>query len=92
MSILQFLLLWIIAALCGAVAQSITGYSMGGCLASTAIGFIGAILGQWFAQTADLPLYYTVTLGGEVFPVVWAIIGSVVFVLVVGLITRGRRR
>ena len=92
MSIGGFLLLWIIAAICGAIAQSITGYSLGGCLVSTAIGFIGAIIGHWLARISGLPLLFSITIGGEVFPVVWAIIGSVVFVILIGLITRKRRR
>ncbi len=86
-----FILLLIIAAICGSVAQSITGYSLGGCLASIAIGFIGAILGQWLARLSGLPPLYTITIQGEPFPVVWAIIGSTVFVLAVGLLTRRKR-
>jgi uncharacterized membrane protein YeaQ/YmgE (transglycosylase-associated protein family) len=92
MSFTGFFLLWIIAAVSGMIAQAITGYSLGGCLVSTAIGFIGAIIGQWLAKAAGLPSLYTLTIDGEPFPVVWSILGAVIFVLIIGLITRGRRR
>jgi uncharacterized membrane protein YeaQ/YmgE (transglycosylase-associated protein family) len=92
MGIFSFLALLFIAAVCGAIGQAIAGYSMGGCLVSTAIGFIGAILGTWIARTANLPLFFTIQIQGEAFPVIWAILGSAIFVMVIGLITRGRAR
>ncbi|MHB9029662.1 MAG: GlsB/YeaQ/YmgE family stress response membrane protein [Candidatus Latescibacterota bacterium] len=92
MSLTGFFLLWIIAAVSGSVAQAITGYSLGGCLVSTAIGFIGAIIGQWLARASGLPLLYTLNIDGEPFPVVWSILGAVIFVLAIGLVTRGQRR
>jgi hypothetical protein len=42
MSMLELLLLLLVAALIGAVGQAIAGYSRGGCLVSIALGFIGA--------------------------------------------------
>jgi len=44
------LLLLLIAGVCGSLAQALVGYSHGGCLASIALGFIGAILGTWLAE------------------------------------------
>jgi hypothetical protein len=29
---------------------------------------------------------------GETFPIIWSILGSAIFAIVIGLITRGRRR
>ena len=39
-----FLLLLLIAVVCGSLAQGLTGYSHDGCLVSIALGFVGAIL------------------------------------------------
>jgi len=38
--LIQLLILLLIAGVCGALGQAITGYSHGGCLVSIALGFI----------------------------------------------------
>ena len=45
MGIFEFLLLLLIAAICGGIGQSIGGFKVakGGCLVSAAVGFVGAI-------------------------------------------------
>jgi uncharacterized membrane protein YeaQ/YmgE (transglycosylase-associated protein family) len=55
MSLLGFLVLVVIAAICGAIGQAIVGFSRGGCLAAIAVGFIGAYLGWWIAGQFHLP-------------------------------------
>jgi uncharacterized membrane protein YeaQ/YmgE (transglycosylase-associated protein family) len=90
MTLLGFIVLLIIAAICGGIGQAIAGYSLGGCLVSTAVGFIGALIGRWLAGEFGLPDIFSITIQGETFPVVWAIIGAVIFTLVIGLITRSR--
>lgn len=90
MTLMGLLVLLIIAAICGAIGQAISGYSLGGCLVSTAVGFIGALIGRWIAGEFGLPDIFSITIQGETFPVVWAIIGAVIFSLVIGLLTRSR--
>jgi uncharacterized membrane protein YeaQ/YmgE (transglycosylase-associated protein family) len=88
MSLLGFLVLLLIAAICGSVGQSLAGYSLGGCLVSIVVGFIGAYLGMWMAQKMGLPEIFTINIDGEPFPIIWAIIGSAVFTLIVALLRR----
>ncbi len=90
MTVLQVVVLLIIAGLCGAVGQAIVGYSRGGCLASIALGFIGALVGMWLARTLGLPEWLTVQIGDVPFPIVWAIIGAALFVAVIAMLTRPR--
>lgn len=87
---MSFLLLLIIAAVCGAIGQSIAGYSLGGCLVSIAVGFIGALIGEWLAELMNLTYIFPITINGEPFPVIWAILGSAIFSLAIGLVKRGR--
>lgn len=82
----------LIAAICGGIGQSIAGYSMGGCLVSIVVGFIGAFIGKWLAAELGLTLMLPVEIDGETFPILWSIIGSALFAIVIGLITRGRGR
>ncbi|MCC5905053.1 MAG: GlsB/YeaQ/YmgE family stress response membrane protein [Balneolaceae bacterium] len=90
MTLLEFFLLLFIAGICGSIGQAIAGYSRGGCLVSIVVGFIGALLGSWMSQQMGLPELFNVTVGGNQFPIIWSIIGSVIFVVVVGLLTRRR--
>lgn len=92
MTWIGILVLFLVAAVAGAIGQSIAGYSLGGCFVSAAVGLIGALLGGWLAGALGLPELFVVSIGGWPFPVIWAIIGATLFALVIGLITRGRRR
>jgi uncharacterized membrane protein YeaQ/YmgE (transglycosylase-associated protein family) len=90
MTLLDLIILLIVAGICGALGQAITGYSRGGCLVAIALGFIGALIGMWVARAMGLPELFAVDVGGTRFPIIWSIIGSALFVAVVSLIARGR--
>jgi uncharacterized membrane protein YeaQ/YmgE (transglycosylase-associated protein family) len=84
------LVLLVVAAVAGALGQAIAGYSLGGCLVSSAVGLIGALIGAWVGSALGLPELLAFDIAGWRFPVVYAIIGATLFSLVVGLLTRGR--
>ena len=92
MTIIGFIILVVIAAIAGSIGQALAGYSLGGCLVSAVVGFIGAFLGMWVARQLGLPEVLPITIEGETFPVFLSIIGSFIFTFVIGLLTRGRRR
>jgi len=92
MTVWHFFLLLLVAGVAGSLGQAIAGYSRGGCLASIALGFIGALLGSWLARVLGLPSLLVVSFDGQAFPVVWAILGAALFVAVLGLLTRPRYR
>lgn len=90
MTLLDILLLLLIAAVVGAVAQRLVGYAEGGLIVTIALGFIGAVVGSWLAQQLGLPELFTIDVGTINFPVVWAIIGAALFVALVSLLSGGR--
>jgi uncharacterized membrane protein YeaQ/YmgE (transglycosylase-associated protein family) len=90
MSLLDFVILLIIAAVCGAIGQALAGYSIGGCITSILVGFVGAVIGTWIAGALGLPEVFAINVGGRAFPVVWSVLGSALFVAVLALLTRGR--
>ena len=90
MTLIDLLILLLVAGLCGSLGQAISGYSRGGCLVSIALGFIGAIIGLWLARQFHLPELFAVNIGGRSFPIIWSIIGSTLFVAVISLISRRR--
>jgi uncharacterized membrane protein YeaQ/YmgE (transglycosylase-associated protein family) len=90
MTLIDLLILLLVAGICGALGQAIAGFSRGGCLVSIALGFVGALIGMWLARMMGLPELIPVNIGGTNFPIVWSIIGSALFVAVIALITRSR--
>jgi uncharacterized membrane protein YeaQ/YmgE (transglycosylase-associated protein family) len=92
MTIIDFLLLLLVAAICGAIAQALVGVSVGGCLVSAVVGFVGALIGLWLARELNLPEVLSIRIGTTSFPIVWSIIGSVVLLFIISLFTRRRRR
>lgn len=90
MTLIDLLILLLIAGLCGSLGQAIGGYSRGGCLVSIALGFIGALIGMWIARQMGLPELFAINIGGTRFPIIWSIIGSAIFVAIISLISRRR--
>jgi len=88
MTVLDVIVLLLIAGVCGAIGQAISGFSRGGCLVSIALGFIGAVLGMWLSRQLGLPELFSVHIGSTNFPIVWSIIGSALFVAIISLVTR----
>ncbi len=91
MGIIELLILLVIAGICGAIAEMIVGFSPGGFVVSIIIGVIGAYLGTILAGQLNLPPFLPVTIGGQTIEIVWAILGSILLLLVISLF-RGRRR
>jgi len=95
MTITELIILLVIAAICGGIGQSLAGYDLGGCLVSIVVGFIGAYIGMWLAGKFGLPEIFAINVGGKTFPIIWAVIGSAIFTLIVALLRGavfGRRR
>lgn len=90
MSITSLLLLLLVAAICGSIGQALVGYSVGGCLVSAVVGFIGALFGSWLAVQLGLPEPLPVHIGNETFPILWSIIGSALLVGILAVLNRRR--
>lgn len=86
MSVLELLVLLLVAGICGALGKAIVGYFPGGFLASIGVGFVGALIGTWVARLVGLPELFAVRIGGTAFPIVWSILGSTLFVALISLI------
>jgi uncharacterized membrane protein YeaQ/YmgE (transglycosylase-associated protein family) len=89
MTALGFLVLLVIGALCGALAQLLVGYSAGGFFTSAALGIVGAFIGRWIAAVLHLPSIFVVSVEGVPIEVVWSVVGAS---LLLGLVALFRRR
>jgi uncharacterized membrane protein YeaQ/YmgE (transglycosylase-associated protein family) len=85
------IVLIIIAAICGAVGRALGGGARGGLIVSTAIGFIGALLGPLVARQFHLAEPFVLRVSGYSYPILWSIIGGALFVALLHLLS-GRRR
>ena len=90
MTIIGFLLLLVVGAICGLLAEMIVGYSPGGFLASAVVGFLGAVIGTWVARGAGLPSLLAVTIEGKSIEVAWAVLGAIILLAVLSLVRRRR--
>lgn len=88
MSILDWIIILLVAGLCGSLAQALVGYSHGGCLVSVALGFIGALLGTWLANVLNLPDLFVLRVGERPFPILWSIIGGSLFAALLQFVRR----
>lgn len=89
MTVTGFLLLVLIGAACGAVAEFVVGWRRGGFLVAALIGLSGALVGNWGAPRLHLPSYLTVQVGGHTIEILWAILGAVALLLVLNFFGRG---
>ncbi len=83
----EVIVLIVIAAICGAVGKALAGGGPGGLVASTALGFIGALLGPWVARQLHLAEPIVLHVSGQPFPIVWSIIGAALFVALLHLLS-----
>jgi uncharacterized membrane protein YeaQ/YmgE (transglycosylase-associated protein family) len=86
MGFVQLLLLLLIAGVCGFAASQLMGAKRLNVIILIVLGFVGAFVGQWIAGYFGLPLILPLVLGGRAFPLVWAVIGSMVVVGVVSAV------
>ena len=94
MDLLQLSTLLVIAGICGAIAQWIVAFSPGSMLVSIIVGVIGAYLGTVIARLLYVPdIIPTFTIGNVPFNVLWALIGSILLLLLLkALRNSGRTR
>ncbi len=88
MNIVGLLVLLLVGAICGAIAQAIVGFRVGGFFLSAVVGFIGAMLGTWLARSMSLPSLLAVSIDGWRMDLLWAILGAILIVGLVSLIQR----
>jgi uncharacterized membrane protein YeaQ/YmgE (transglycosylase-associated protein family) len=88
MTLVGFLILILVGAICGGIAEALVGYSPGGFLASVAIGFIGALIGTWLAPRIGLPSILPVTIDGFRIEIIWSILGAIILLAILSAIRR----
>ena len=90
MDLIQLLILIVMVGICGAIAEWLIGFHPGGLVITIVVGVIGAYLGAWLSSLIpfDLPLFslLTVEVGQTSFSLLWAVVGSIVLLLLLNLL------
>jgi uncharacterized membrane protein YeaQ/YmgE (transglycosylase-associated protein family) len=93
---IQLLILLVVVGICGAIAQWIVGFNPGGLLLTIIVGVIGAYLGTWLGSLLpfQLPLFslFTIEVGTTSFNLLWAVIGSILLLLLLNFLRSGMGR
>ncbi|HEX5692864.1 MAG TPA: GlsB/YeaQ/YmgE family stress response membrane protein [Roseiflexaceae bacterium] len=96
MDLLQLLVLLILVGICAAIAEWIIGYTPGGLIVTIIVGVIGAYLGAWLSTLLpfQLPLFswFTVEVGTTAFNMVWAVVGSILLLLLLNVMRTSQLR
>jgi uncharacterized membrane protein YeaQ/YmgE (transglycosylase-associated protein family) len=61
-------------------------------LLSIAVGFVGALIGTWLARELDFPDIFSFEIRGINYPIVWSLIGAVLFTALLSLISPRKRK
>jgi uncharacterized membrane protein YeaQ/YmgE (transglycosylase-associated protein family) len=92
MTFIDIIILFIIAAIIGSIARKLVGLERGGCIVSAAVGFIGAIIGTCLGREYNLPEIWSPTIRDMKYPIVWSIMGAVLFTIVLSLIAPRKKK
>ena len=90
-TLVGFLILLALALVVGMIAKAIMGFHRGGLLTAIGLGFVGGLIGVVIANATSLPELLSVDVGGTSFPVVWALIGTILLIAIVSLVTGSGR-
>jgi uncharacterized membrane protein YeaQ/YmgE (transglycosylase-associated protein family) len=92
MNAADLLLTALVAIVFGTLAQLTSGYSRGGWIVNFAFGFIGALAGVVVSREFNLPEIYNITVKLANFPVIYSVLGSVIFLASVGFFVKPNMR
>lgn len=90
MTLLGLLLLLVVGAICGAIAEAIVSWSPGGFFASAGVGFLGALIGTWVARALGLPSILALRIQTVTIEIVWAVLGAVILLTMVSAVRRSQ--
>ena len=92
MPITEILPLLLVAVVVANLGQAINGYSLGRYLVVFIVGFIGGFFGLGMARLFELPELVPVIIRGEMFPVMWSMIGSLTLLWMLSMLTHRPER
>lgn len=87
----DFIMLVLVAIVCGSIAQLSSGYSRGGWIVNWGVAFFGALAGVVISRELNAPVIYDVKYRMVDFPIIYSIVGSALFVAALGFLVKPGR-
>ena len=88
MTITIFLLLILLGAMCGTIAELIFGWSWGGFVVSAAVGFIGTAIGDWLGPLTGFPSLLAFRIEGRTIDLFWSLLGATALLMMMSVYRR----
>ena len=92
MNLIELLLMGLVALICGTIAQLTSSNSKGGWIVHPVIGFFGALAGVYVSRSLNATVLYDLKIGTVVFPIIYGVIGAVIFLAAIGFFVKPARR
>lgn len=88
----DFIMVALIAIVCGSIAQLTSNYSRGGWIVNMGVAFVGAAAGVILSRQLNAPVIYDVKYRMVDFPIIYSLIGSALFVAALGFLVKPHGR
>lgn len=88
----DFIMIALVAIVCGSIAQLTSSYSRGGWIVNWGIAFFGALAGVVISRELSAPVIYDVQYRSVDFPIVYSLVGSALFVAALGFLVKPHGR
>lgn len=88
----DIVLIFLTAIVCGTLAQLTSGYSKGGWIVNLVVGFLGALAGILVSRSLNAPVIYDLAVGNTRFPIIYSVVGAVIFLAGIGLFIKPGQR
>jgi uncharacterized membrane protein YeaQ/YmgE (transglycosylase-associated protein family) len=85
MNLIDLSLIVLVGISCGTIAQLTSGYSKGGWIVNLAIGFFGALAGVFVSRSLNAPVVYDLKVATVNFPLIYCMLGAVLFLAAISL-------
>lgn len=91
MQLADFVMMGLVAIVCGTIAQITSPYSRGGWLVHLGIAFAGAVAGVVVSRYLNAPAIYDVKYRTTDFPIIYSIVGSALLLAMLGFLVKPQR-
>ncbi len=92
MNWIDLLLTLAVAVVLGTFAQLTSTFARGGWFVHLGVGFLGALAGVMVSRSLPVPEVYVLKIKTFSYPIIWAIIGSALFLAAIGFFVKPKRQ
>lgn len=81
----ELLMITLVAVITGTFAQLTSGFSKGGWIVNIILGLLGSTAGTIVGRLDKAPPLFNIEINGTSFPIIYCLIGAVLFLAAIGI-------